>query len=111
MKLPICPKCKAFMKLNRKTSQMECKRPDPVTKLPCGHSEPTGGKNTTTRKRVNREIVVTESIEGTLPTVKIICEKCKNHEATWVIRQTRAADEPATRIYQCTKCKHKWREY
>ena len=86
------------MKLNRETSQMECKRPDPVTKVPCGHSEPTGGKNTTTRKRVDRKIVVTESIEGTLPTVKIICEKCKNHEATWVIRQTRAADEPATRI-------------
>ena len=97
--------------MNRETSQMECKRPDPVTKVPCGHSEPTGGKNTTTRKRVDRKIVVTESIEGTLPTAKIICEKCKNNEATWVIRQTRAADEPSTRIYQCTKCKHKWREY
>ena len=56
------------MKLNRETSQMECKKPDPVTKVPCGHSEPTGGKNTTTRKRIDREIVVTESIEGTLPT-------------------------------------------
>ena len=100
------------MKLNRKTSQMECQRLNPVTKLPsCGHSEPVGGKNTTTRKRIEREIVVTESIEGTLPTAKIICEKCKNNEATWVIRQTRAADEPSTRIYQCTKCKHKWREY
>ena len=98
--------------MNRKTSQMECQRLNPVTKLPsCGHSEPVGGKNTTTRKRIEREIVVTESIEGTLPTVKIVCEKCKNNEATWVIRQTRAADEPATRIYQCTKCKHKWREY
>ena len=100
------------MKLNRDTKQMECKRIlDPVTKVICGHSEPTSGENTTTRKRIDRKIVVTESIEGTLPTVKIICEKCKNNEATWVIRQTRAADEPATRIYQCTKCKHKWREY
>ena len=43
----------------------------------------------------------------------IICEKCGHNEASWVIRQTRAADEPSTRIYQCTnpKCKHKWREY
>ncbi len=102
----LCPKCRALMRLNRETSQMECKRPD------CGHIEPKGKKaKITTRKRIDREIVVTESIEGTLPTVKIICEKCKNNEATWVIRQTRAADEPATRIYQCTKCKHKWREY
>ena len=102
----LCPKCKALMKLNRKTDQMECKRPD------CGHNEPKGKEeNITTRKRVDREIVVTEGIEGTLPTTKIICEKCKNNEATWIIRQTRAADEPATRIYQCTKCKHKWREY
>jgi DNA-directed RNA polymerase subunit M len=94
------------MRLNRETNQMECKRPD------CGHIEPKGKEaKITTRKRIDREIVVTESIEGTLPTVKIICEKCKHNEATWIIRQTRAADEPATRIYQCTKCKHKWREY
>lgn len=102
----LCPKCKALMKLNRETGQMECKRPD------CGHNEPKGEEeNITTRKRINREIVVTEGIEGTLPTATIICEKCKNNKATWIIRQTRAADEPATRIYQCTKCKHKWREY
>ena len=65
-------------------------------------------------KEIERnEIVVTESIEGTLPKTKIICEKCGHNEASWVIRQTRAADEPSTRIYQCTnkKCKNKWREY
>ena len=102
----LCPKCKALMRLNRETDRMECKRPD------CGHNEPKGKEeNITTRKRIDREIVVTEGIEGTLPTTKIICEKCKNNKATWIIRQTRAADEPATRIYQCTKCKHKWREY
>ena len=102
----LCPKCRALMKLNRKTSRMECKRPD------CGHTEPKGeDTKITTRKRIDREIVVTEGIEGTLPTTKIICEKCKHNEATWIIRQTRAADEPSTRIYQCTKCKHKWREY
>jgi len=25
--------------------------------------------------------------------------------------QTRAADEPPTRFYRCTKCGHTWREY
>ena len=63
------------------------------------------------RERKDNEMVVTESIEGTLPTTKIICGKCKHNEATFYLRQTRAADEPTTRFYQCTKCKHRWREY
>ncbi|MEC8878340.1 MAG: zinc ribbon domain-containing protein, partial [Candidatus Thermoplasmatota archaeon] len=58
-----------------------------------------------------REQVVVDSIEGTLPTATILCEKCGHNQATWIIRQTRAADEPATRIYRCTSCHHKWREY
>jgi len=28
-----------------------------------------------------------------------------------VLRQTRGSDEPETRIFECTKCGHKWREY
>jgi DNA-directed RNA polymerase subunit M len=28
-----------------------------------------------------------------------------------VLRQTRAADEPETKIYRCVKCQHSWREY
>ena len=39
------------------------------------------------------------------------CPKCGNPEAYWVLRQTRGADEPETRIFECTKCGHKWREY
>ena len=63
----LCPKCKALMKLNRKTDQMECKRPA------CGHNEPKGKEeNITTRKRIDREIVITEGIEGTLPSTKIM---------------------------------------
>ena len=65
----------------------------------------------TKRKQKDKEMVVTEGIEGTLPTTKIICSKCKHNEATFYLRQTRAADEPTTRFYQCTKCKHRWREY
>ena len=48
-----------------------------------------------------KEIVVTEGLEVHF-TAKIICEKCGHNEASWVIRQARAADEPSTRIYQCT---------
>ena len=100
-----CPKCKSMLVLNRTTGQRECKRPN------CGHSEKKGEANLTSRDIQKKKIVVTEGLEGTLPTTKIICEKCGHNKATWVIRQTRAADEPSTRIYQCTKCKNKWREY
>ena len=100
-----CPKCKAMLVLNRSTGLKECKRPN------CSYYEEKGEVKLTSRDIEKKEIVVTEGLEGTLPTTKIICEKCGHNKATWVIRQTRAADEPSTRIYQCIKCKHKWREY
>ena len=100
-----CPKCKSILMLNRESGQKECKRPN------CGHTEGKGEAKVTRREREDKEMVVTESIEGTLPTTKIICGKCKHNEATFYLRQTRAADEPTTRFYQCTKCKHRWREY
>ena len=100
-----CPNCKSMLVLNRATGKRECKRPK------CGYSENKGEAKLTSRDIQKKEIVVTEGLEGTLPTTKIICEKCGHNKATWVIRQTRAADEPSTRIYQCTKCKNKWREY
>ena len=58
-----------------------------------------------------REMVIIDKEEQTLPTAKVQCPKCDNKLAYWVIRQTRAADEPETRIYRCTKCGYTWREY
>lgn len=46
-----------------------------------------------------------------LPTTKVECPKCGNTHAYWRLEQTRAADEPPTRIYRCTNCGHTWREY
>ena len=99
--MKFCPDCKVIM--YPQGDKLTCKR--------CGHSESKGKPQITSREREDKEIVVTEGIEGTLPTTKIICEKCKHNEATFYLRQTRAADEPTTRFYQCTKCKHRWREY
>lgn len=45
------------------------------------------------------------------PKAKARCGKCGNTEAYWALQQTRAADEPQTKFFCCTKCKHKWREY
>ncbi|MDG6220807.1 MAG: transcription factor S [Candidatus Thermoplasmatota archaeon] len=58
-----------------------------------------------------QEMLIIEEGAETLPKTKMECSKCKNMEAYWVIRQTRASDEPETRIYRCTKCGHTWREY
>ena len=47
--------------------------------------------------------------KGTL--VNARCPKCGHDKAYVVIMQTRAADEPPTRIYKCEKCGYTWREY
>ena len=81
----------------------------------CGSVVTIEGKATTSVEFERTEKKPTVIIEGeqakTLPVAKVECPKCKHNEATWVLRQTRAADEPETRIYQCTECYHKWREY
>lgn len=62
------------------------------------------------KKREERGmLILPENIE-TMPKTKVNCPKCGNNEAYWVLRQMRAADEPETRIYRCTKCNHSWRE-
>ena len=47
----------------------------------------------------------------TAPVTEIECPKCHNGAAYYWTRQTRAGDEGETKFHQCTKCKHKWREY
>ncbi|MEM4397535.1 MAG: transcription factor S [Candidatus Woesearchaeota archaeon] len=39
------------------------------------------------------------------------CPKCLNKSAYFWEIQTRASDEPATKFFKCTKCKHIWRDY
>ena len=59
----------------------------------------------------NRITTVIEEDTATLPKTRVVCPECAHTEAFFVIRQTRAADEPETRIYRCCKCNHTWREY
>lgn len=59
----------------------------------------------------DRETTVIMENIATLPKTRILCNECGHTEAYFVIRQTRAADEPETRIYRCCKCNHSWREY
>jgi len=64
----------------------------------------------TTDSKEKETTVIAES-SATLPKTRILCVECGHKEAYFVLRQTRAADEPETRIYRCCKCGHSWREY
>lgn len=64
-----------------------------------------------TISRTSKEMMIVEGNVATLPKTKVECPKCLHNEAFWVLRQTRAADEPETKIYRCVKCQHSWREY
>ena len=70
-----------------------------------------GAQQSFVTKTRDKEMMVIDSNAPTLPKTKVECPKCGHNEAFWVIRQTRAADEPETRIYRCCKCSHSWREY
>ncbi len=45
------------------------------------------------------------------PIVETECPKCHNDKAYFWTVQTRASDEPETKFYKCTKCKHVRRDY
>ncbi|MEM5820974.1 MAG: transcription factor S [Candidatus Aenigmatarchaeota archaeon] len=49
--------------------------------------------------------------EKKLPKTNVICPKCGNNEAYYYVQQTRAADEPPTVFYICTKCNYSWRSF
>ena len=78
----------------------------------CGTTLPLGvGVAVVHRTPTGRSVDVVETKTATLPKTQEVCPKCGNDEAYWVLRQTRGSDEPETRIFECTKCGHKWREY
>lgn len=39
------------------------------------------------------------------------CPECGHGEAYYEFLQTRAADEPPTKLLECTDCGHTWRDY
>ena len=104
--MPFCPKCKALML--PKDGKFVCPK--------CGENQDTKtakktSKRIVTSEQQEKETVLLEDKPDILPKTKALCPKCGHNEAFWVIRQTRASDEPETRIYTCTKCNHRWREY
>lgn len=86
------------------------------TNVGCGtkrdlSSQERASSRVTRAARERTEMLVVDAITETLPKTHVDCPGCGHYEAFWVMRQTRAADEPTTRIYRCVKCSHTWREF
>jgi DNA-directed RNA polymerase subunit M len=62
-------------------------------------------------RKVGAEKVVSAPMLEVAPRIRIKCPSCGNMGARYWLLQTRAADEPPTRFYRCTRCEHTWREY
>jgi DNA-directed RNA polymerase subunit M len=79
----------------------------------CSHKVKIEGQKSSTIKKASEkmETLIIEGDLDTIPKTRIECPDCSHKEAYWVLRQTRAADEPETRIYRCVKCGHTWREF
>jgi DNA-directed RNA polymerase subunit M len=99
-----CPNCKRWRRPDRAAGVWKC--------TVCGKKVPLGrGVEVGRSTPAGREVSVVDTKTVTLPTADELCSKCGNTKAYWVLRQTRGSDEPETRIFECTKCGYKWREY
>lgn len=110
LRMNLCEKCGSLMLPKKENNRVSfvCRN--------CG-SKKTAGKNDDFRLRekmdkdpMDRIPVLSEGTDA-LPKMKILCPECGNGTAAAWSRQTRSSDEPETRFYCCTKCKHTWREY
>lgn len=97
-----CEKCKCMM--FPKAGKFVCPKCN-------AEKSTTGGSDVIVEKQKTKETVVLEKKIDILPKTRVECPKCGHNEAYWILRQTRASDEPETRIYTCTKCEHRWRVY
>ena len=103
-----CPKCGSILVPKNEGGKT-------VLRCSCGYTSTNAeaGKITEkkTEKNEERLFEAAEEDKITAPVTETDCPKCHNGKAYYWTRQTRAGDEGETKFHQCTKCKHKWREY
>ncbi len=100
----LCPKCKRLMRPQASPRRWVCSSCGTTVKMESGSAVVQSTPKA-------KEMTVIENQPATLPKATEECPACHHREAYWVLRQTRGADEPETRIFECTRCGHKWREY
>lgn len=109
-----CDVCGSIMKVKEEKSNVliyECPVCGNIKEVKKKDADPVGIV-LTSNNPMDIDVVIDESKitkKGTL--VNARCPKCGHDKAYVVIMQTRAADEPPTRIYRCEKCGYTWREY
>ena len=108
--MEFCEKCGhvLIVEKKKKHAYLICKK--------CGRKKKIAKEKIMISEKVvegKKPIVVMGKDEGLseLPKTKIMCPRCENNEAHWWMQQTRAADEPPTIFYKCTKCGYSWRSY
>jgi len=108
--LKFCEKCGNLMLVEKKRKHtfLVCRKCGRTTKL-----KREKIAITESLQQAKKSIVVMGKDEGLaeLPKTKEMCPQCEHGEAFWWMQQTRAADEPPTLFYKCTKCGYSWRSY
>ena len=103
--MEFCPNCGAMLLPNS----------DNTLKCSCGYTKNLASDNN--EYNISREVKETKGVvnmgeaEDLRSTITEICPECGHDKAYSEIRQTRSADEAPTRIFECEKCGHKWRNY
>lgn len=109
-----CPKCGSLLVFEKSKRIYRCSR--------CGYEvqNRNDSKVVVTRTIMHGErdrLTVIESLSVDVPPSAVLvkghtrCPKCGNEDIyAWQL-QTRAADEPPTTFYKCSKCGYTWREY
>jgi len=102
--MEFCPKCDSLMvpRKDKNTTYMVC--------ASCGYKQ-KGEKKLTEKTKGFQKVEAIEKSASTLPTTEMECPECGNDTAYYRSEQTRAADEPETLFFTCTKCGKTWREY
>ncbi len=102
-----CPKCGSILvpKEGARKTKMACPKCNYISK------DKEELKLQEKGEKAKKIEVVDESPMKTYPKTKEECPKCNNRTAYFWTIQTRAGDEAETRFFECTKCKHRWREY
>ncbi|MDI6722714.1 MAG: transcription factor S [Candidatus Aenigmarchaeota archaeon] len=105
--LEFCGKCGSIMVPEKKGKSITLK---------CRKCKATKRKDAKTiklfeEKKSRSSVAIIEHDDVLLPITELECEKCGNKKAYYWLQQTRAADEPPTQFFKCTKCKNVWREY
>ena len=115
-----CPEC-GTLAFPSPSGDISC------TNYKCGYSGPANvkvkgsdgkmvdlSKSISSTKAETRKYEVikdSDELKGVLTTEAYLCPKCECMAVYSYLEQTRASDEPETRMLTCKDCNHGWREY